>query len=573
MKKLWHMQQPDPETVTRLSKSLHCHPITAALLVNRNIISEKDALEFLNVSLKDIRSPFALKDMEAAVSRIYSAVTENESILIFGDYDVDGITATAILLDFLGSIGANVSAYIPHRLKEGYGLQVIHITRMARPNKIDLIITADCGSTNHEAAAKARDVGIDVIITDHHNISEKIPPACAVINPKRHDCTAGLQDLAGVGVAFYLLISLRKYLRDRNFWNNHNEPNLKQFCDLVALGTVADMVPLVHENRIFSKAGLQLINSNHRTGITALREAARITNQTAGADDIAFRLAPRLNAAGRMQHASIAVDLLTTENPELAAQIAQSLDGFNQARQDLEQKIIDNITDLLAKQPQLLDKKTLVLWHRQWHEGVLGIVASRMVAKHHRPVVLIAVKESICKGSARSIPGVNLYERLLECSDVLEKFGGHEMAAGLSLKAANLESFQNRFEDIVGRQLEPDDLMPKIVIDQELNFMDISESLIDEIESLAPFGAGNPEPVFMARNVTVTSSKIVGSNHRRMVLTQRQNPAGKVINAIHFNVDTEQPVSNTFEKIAFKIRWNRWRGTKTAQLVIEDFEI
>lgn len=573
MKKQWHIRQPDPEAVAGLCKRLNCHPTTAALLVNRNIISEKEADAFLNVSLNNIRPPFALRDMDAAVDRIYKAITENENILIFGDYDADGITSTVILLEFLGHTGANVSAYIPDRLKEGYGLQVTHITHLARPNKIDLIVTADCGSSNHAAAAKARDVGIDVIITDHHNISEKIPPACAVINPKRHDCTAGLQNLAGVGVAFSLLICLRKFLRDNHFWDNHSEPNLKKFCDLVAIGTIADMVPLVHENRIFSIAGLELINSNRRAGILALREAAGNPHQTADANDIAFRMAPRLNAAGRMQHASIAVDLLTTDDHNRAAQIAQSLNGFNQKRRELEQKIIDQIADQIAKQPQLLESKTLVLWDHQWHEGVLGIVASRMVEKYYRPVVIIAVKEDICKGSARSISGVDLYEQLLACGDVLEKFGGHEMAAGLSLKAENLELFQNRFEDSVGHQEGIIDLMPKILIDQELNFTDISERLIGEIESLAPFGTGNPEPIFMSRNVKVASSKIVGSNHRRMVLTQPQNSDGKMLNAIHFNIDTEQPLTNTFDKIAFKIRWNRWKGNKTAQLVIEDVQI
>jgi len=329
---------------------------------------------------------------------------------------------------------------------------------------------------------------------------------------------------------------------------------------------------LVHENRIFSIAGLELINSNRRAGILALREAAGNPHQTADAADIAFRMAPRLNAAGRMQHASIAVDLLTTDDLNRAAQIAQSLNGFNQKRRELEQKIIDHIAAQIAKQPQLLESKTLVLWDRQWHEGVLGIVASRMVEKYYRPVVIIAVKEDICKGSARSISGVDLYEQLLACGDVLEKFGGHEMAAGLSLKAENLELFQNRFENSVGQQEGSIDLRPKIFIDQELNFTDISERLIGEIESLAPFGTGNPEPIFMSRNVKVASSKIVGSNHRRMVLTQPQNSDGKMLNAIHFNIDTEQPLTDTFDKIAFKIRWNRWKGTKTAQIVIEDVQ-
>ncbi len=572
MEKRWNIKSPDTDLVARLSYSLQCHPITAALLINRDIQSEKEAAEFVNVSLNNLRSPFELKDMQAAVERIHKAITNYENILLFGDYDVDGITSTAILMDFLGRIGANVTAYIPHRLKEGYGLQTAHITHLAKPNNIELVITADCGSTNFEAVAKARESGIDVIITDHHNIDTQVPPALAVINPKRKDCTVGLEDLAGVGVAFCLLICLRKYLRDKNFWKNQNEPNLKALCDLVALGTVADMVPLTQENRIFSKTGLDIINTNCRTGIKALLHAAGIDVQTADEQDIAFRMAPRLNAAGRMAHAAIAVDLLTTTDLQRAEQIAQSLNGYNLQRRDQEHKIITDIQQFLEKEPWVLEGKTLVLWNRRWHEGVLGIVASRMVEKYYRPVVLIAVKDQICKGSARSMPGIDLYDRLSACKPVLEKFGGHTMAAGLSLTYENLEAFRSRFEDSVSESLSPHDLVPELTVDQELKFTEISERLINEIESLAPFGAGNPEPVFMTRDVRVASSKIIGGRHRRMILTQSGNSNAKKINAIQFNAQTDQSLRDAFDRIAFKIRWNRWRGSKTAQLIVEDFQ-
>lgn len=572
MERHWNIKTPDTELVTRLSRSLQCHPVTAALLINRDIQSEKEATRFLNVSLNHLRSPFDLKDMESAVKRIYKAISNHEKILLLGDYDVDGITSTAILLDFLGRIGANVTAYIPHRLREGYGLQTAHITHLARPNNIDLVITADCGSTNFKAVAKAREFGIDVIITDHHNIDKKGPPALAVINPKRYDCTAGLENLAGVGVAFTLMICLRTYLRDKHFWENQNEPNLRAFCDLVALGTLADMVPLIQENRIFSKIGLDIINTNSRTGVKALLHAAGVEEKSADEQDIAFRLAPRLNAAGRMAHASIAVDLLTTTDTQQAEQIAQLLNGYNHQRRDQENKIIADIQKCLKEKPRILEGKTLVLWNRQWHEGVLGIVASRMVEKYYRPVVLIAVKDEICKGSARSIPGVDLYERLSACSPVLEKFGGHTMAAGLSLTPENLEAFQSRFDDIVSECLSPEDLVPELIVEQELKIADITERLVNEIESLAPFGAGNPEPVFMSRDVQVASSKIVGNHHRQMILTQAGDSSGKKINAIEFNADTGQSSSNAFDRIAFKIRWNRWRGTKTAQLIIEDVQ-
>ena len=572
MQKRWNIKTPDADAVSQMSHSLHCHRITAALLLNRNINSEKKATEFLNVSMNDLRSPFVLKDMQSAVARIYRAITTRENIMLFGDYDVDGISSTALLMDFFEQVGANVNAYIPHRLKEGYGLQASHITHLATPNQIKLIITADCGSTNFEAVEKARAHDIDVIITDHHNIGENIPPACAVINPKRHDCTADLDNLAGVGVAFSLIISLRKFLRDKHFWQDQNEPNLKALCDLVALGTIADMVPLVGENRIYARAGLEIMNTGCRTGIKALLQAAGVDEMAIDADDIAFRLAPRLNAAGRMEHASVAVDLLTTPDANRAEQIAQSLNAYNHQRRVTENNIITDIDRILTREPHILEGKTLVLWNRQWHEGVLGIVASRMVEKYYRPVVLMAVKDEICKGSARSIPGVDLYQHLMDCQTLLARFGGHTMAAGLSIAKENLKAFQNRFEDSVSQAIAPDGMIPELTIDHELELDEISDRLIDEIESLAPFGNGNPEPLFMSRNVSVASSKIVGSNHRRMVLGHSRNPNRKQINAIHFNVNTDRPLKETFDKIAYKIRWNRWRGTKTAQLVIEDVQ-
>ena len=570
MEKKWHILQPDAEMVKKLSARLHCHPITAAVLINRNLISVKDASNFLATSLRKVRSPFALKDMDAAVNRIYRAITENEKILIFGDYDVDGITATAVLLDFLRYIGADVSYYIPHRIKEGYSLQPQQIINQFLPNRIRLIITADCGSGSHEAIAAARKSGIDVIVTDHHKVSEKIPAAVAVLNPKRPDCSSGMEALAGVGVAFALIIGLRKYLRDQNFWKDRSEPNLKNFCDLVALGTIGDMVPLVEENRIFSKAGLDMINSETRPGINALCEVAGISHQPTNTEDVSFRLVPRLNAAGRMDHASLALQLLTTDNIATARQLAQSLDGFNNGRQELERSILDGILTDFRQHPDHLKNRTLVKWHPGWHQGVLGIVASRIAETYYRPVVLIAVTGELGKGSARSIPGLDLYKALEACRHCLEDFGGHSMAAGLTIKAENLIEFQRMFENAVTRMAQPDDLTPRLTIDSEIHFDDISEKLIDEIETLSPFGAENPEPVFMAQNIKVVSSKIVGKNHRKMMLVPDAQPSGNPVPAIRFNAEGHILKETTFSRIAFRLRWNRWNDNRTIQLIIED---
>jgi single-stranded-DNA-specific exonuclease len=566
----WQILQPDADTVNKMRTRLHCHPITAILLVNRNLTSAQEASSFITAPLSEVRPPFSLKDMDVAVQRIYRAIIDHESILIFGDYDVDGITATAVLLDFLREIGARVSAYIPHRIKEGYSLQTQHIHDHALPNRIQLIITADCGSASHDAIIAARNSGIDVIVTDHHTISEKTPPAAAVLNPKRHDCQAGMEMLAGVGVTFSLVIALRKYLRDHHFWKDRPEPNLKKLCDLVALGTIGDMVPLVEENRIFSKAGLALINSSTRPGLSALRKVAGIANQPTDAEDIAFRLAPRLNAAGRMDHASVALKLLTTENNSTAQQQAEYLDRLNNRRQEQERLILDAIFSDFQRYPQRLKKRTLVCWHPEWHQGVVGIVASRIMEKYFRPAVVIAIDDEIGKGSARSIPGLDLFNALQDCQHCLENFGGHSMAAGLTIKTKKLEEFQHAFEEAVTQMTRPDDWIPEMTIDAEISFSDISDILINEIEALSPFGSGNPEPVFMTRDVKVVSSKIVGKNHRKMVLAQGAGRVQKTFQAIRFNADGRMQTETAFTKIAFRLRWNRWNANKIAQLMIED---
>jgi single-stranded-DNA-specific exonuclease len=572
MKEHWQIHQPDPDVVDKLSRDLGYHPITAAVLVNREISTLLDAQDFLNTSLNNLRPPFSLRDMEAAVNRIHKAIISNEKILIFGDYDVDGVTSVVILLNFLRYAGADVSYYIPHRITEGYSIQPGHIIQYVRPNQFDLIITADCGAGSHQAVEAANRFNIDVIVTDHHNISEDIPPALAVINPKRHDCHAGLQNLAGVGVAFFLLICLRTRLREMGFWDKRPEPNLKEYCDLVALGTVADMVPLIEENRILSKTGLELINTGHRPGLTALLEASAIRNQTLSAEDIAFRLAPRLNAAGRMDHAARAVDLLIAEDIDAANKTAHTLNLLNRKRQDLEKGILADIERFIDKNSSLLRLRSLVLYQQGWHAGVLGIVASRMMRTYHRPVVLISLQDGTGKGSARSVEGLNIYDALAACGPFLEGFGGHAMAAGLQIREENIADFQNAFESEIQRTSSPETLVPAIQIDSELEVGAISDDLLNELELLMPFGVGNPEPLFLARDVKVVSSKIVGQNHRRMVLSQTSGSATATIAAIHFNVNDDDAKKFHFDQMVFRLHWNRWNGKKTAQIVVEDLQ-
>ncbi len=570
MKSQWRMISSDPELIRSLTDSLNCHPVTATVLANRNIRSRQAAMHFLSPSLAHIRSPFSLKDMDRAVSRIVSAIVNKERILIFGDYDADGITATALLVDFFQYIGADASFYIPHRMTEGYGLKSRHITDVALPRQVGLIITVDCGSNSHEAVLKATQAGIDVIITDHHNIAAPIPDAIAVVNPKRSDCHSGLEHLAGVGIAFFLLICLRKGLRDISFWKGIPEPNLKRCCDLVAIGTVADIVPIVDENRVLTRAGLEIMTQGYRPGANALIEASGIRDGYIDSDDIAFRLAPRINAAGRIDNAGKAVELLLAPERESASPIALFLNQLNSKRQEIENKTFSDILMHISGKPLLSERKTMVLFYDNWHEGILGIVASRLVKKFFRPTVLITLQNGSARGSGRSIPGFDLHDGLMQCADTLESFGGHAMAAGLSIKPEKIPEFREKFEAVV-RNAGIDEQNARLIeMDCELRFNMITDKLMDELEELKPFGTGNTEPLFLANRIRVVQSLIIGGNHRKMVLKQNNDAAGKVFQAIQFNIDADKSPEKEFEEIIFHLRWNRWNGNKTVQLIIED---
>jgi single-stranded-DNA-specific exonuclease len=560
---------PDSAAVQRVCDALGCLPMTAAVLVNRGVATAEAARAFMDGTLSGLRPPFGIRDMDAAVRRIAHAIAHREKILIFGDYDVDGITATTLLLEFLRETGADVSFYIPHRTREGYDFQVDHVLTVAIPQSVDLIITVDCGSTRHEAVRLAGESGIDVVVTDHHTIGTP-PPAEAVVNPRRSDCGAGFDHLSGVGVAFALLICLRRHLRESGFWADRPEPNLRALSDLVALGTVADMVPLVADNRILSRIGISELNRGGRHGVAALARAAGLADGV-HADDIAFRLAPRLNVAGRLGHARTAVELLTTRDARRAEAIAEELNRLNRRRQETEKRILDQAAAELDRRPELLaGRSSLVLAHPDWHEGVLGIVAAKLVDRYWRPVILMSARPPTGKGSGRSIPGINLHDALVDCAGHLEKFGGHPMAAGLQIATDRIDAFREAFEAAISAAGRPDHFRRTLPIDAELDFDAVTDRLVDELESLGPFGEGHPEPLFLARNVTVDTDRIVGRFHRRMTL----RPAGARtgLEAIRFNVDPADRPSR-FDALAFRLRWNRWNGRKRIQLVVETEEI
>lgn len=563
---IWDILEPDKDTVEQLVSALGIDPLVASVLVNRRFTTIEAARSFLNPSLSAIRSPGRITDIEKAAARLVEAVANNENILIFGDYDVDGVTATALLLHFLRDIGARVSPYIPHRRKEGYGLRETHVRDRIIAGGYHLVITVDCGIASHDAVRLASAAGIDVIITDHHEPSGDLPRAAAVINPKRDDCLAGLDHLAGVGMAFYLLIELRRQLRQKGFWQKGGEPNLKAFCDLVALGTIADMVPLVDENRAFIQAGLPAMAS--RPGLKALMEISRVDLHRVEPDDIAYRLAPRLNAAGRVAHANLALRLLTTQSPERARRIAQILNRLNARRQSIETDIMDQIRRTIDARPDLLDRQALVLAEKNWHAGVLGIVAARLAREHCRPVILLTREGSLAHGSGRSIPGIDLYRLLASCKAHLAHYGGHAMAAGLTLPWEAFRDFETRLLEALAEQTRPEDYLRRLAVDAEIALHQITPRLLNQLEALQPFGQAMPEPVFLGRDIRVASHRLVGGHHRQMVLRSHRRTESAGLQAIQFGIDPALNPPAYYKRLAFHLRWNRWNGNQRPQLVV-----
>lgn len=565
----WREKKADPTTVARLTQTLGCHPIVATLLTNRGIDTPEEARTFLDPSLETLTKPFSLKDMDKAVTRIISAVENREKILIFGDFDADGVTSTAILNDFFTHVDAELTWYIPHRTKEGYGLKPEHIA-MAAEQYVDLIITVDCGSDSFEAVEAARLEDMDIIVTDHHEVPVPPPPALALVNPKQTDCPSGLDHLAGVGVAFYLVIALRMAMREKGMWQELKEPNLIKSCDLVALGTIADMVPLVAENRTLSIAGIDVMRKGKRPGLKALFDVSRIDNVVLDSDDIAFRIAPRINAAGRMSHARICIDLLCSTDRNGAEQKAALLDQLNRKRQQTEQSIVADMEQRIARHPELAERSALVMSDPSWNPGVLGIAASKAAKKYACPVVLISTAHSPATGSCRSVNSINIHKALGQCKGMLQRFGGHAMAAGLTIRENNIKDFSTMFESEIRSMVNGKDIKKTLDLDCALPIATITRELVEQVDRLRPFGTGNPEPLFYCEDVTVVRSTIIGTRHRKMMLANAADGTGPTMEALHFNIDNPDDLPNHFSKIAFRIRMNRFNRGVSPQIIIEE---
>jgi single-stranded-DNA-specific exonuclease len=477
MKSQWIIYDEDKNLQDSISKKFKISNITSQILINRGLTEPEVIKKFFNITLQSLTFPLLLKNLEQACDRIIYAFKKQQKIVIYGDYDVDGITSVSLLYSFFKLIGAseNILFYIPSRLSEGYGLNIDAIKKFKSEN-IKLIITVDCGISNIAEIEFAKSLGIDVIVTDHHEVPEDVPPAFAIVDPKQKDCNFPFKDLAGVGIAFYLLIGLRMKLRDSNFWKNKDELNLKNFLDLVALGTIADICPLKFDNRILVKFGLSELERSNRMGVKALKQICGIREGQLNYWNVGFRLAPRINAIGRLDNATLGVNLLTTDSYSDALKIASLLERNNYKRQKIEEKILNEALSIMEKSKNFKNKQSIVLYSENWHEGVIGIVSSRLVEKYYKPTILISFKDDIGKGSARSIKNFDIYEALNLCSEFLESFGGHKYAAGITLKKEKLHDFIDAFEYTVKKLTRKEDFYKKYLL--------IKKSLFQILETL-----------------------------------------------------------------------------------------
>ena len=566
MEKRWILPATDNEAlVNALAAELGLSPLIARLLLGRGVSVPADARRFLSPALADLHDPFLLPDMDKTIDRLDQALRQGQRIMIYGDYDVDGITATALLVKGLARIGADVGWYLPNRSREGYGISTAGIDE-AKHRGVSLVISVDCGITAHTEIAYAKGLGIDCVVTDHHETKDSLPPAVAVIDPKRADSAYPYLELAGVGVAYKLLQAL---YRRHELPESDIEPDL----DLVALGTVADIVPLTGENRILAKFGLEALRDSRKPGVRALLEVCALRDRPLDSGQIVFMLAPRINAAGRMGDAGTALRLLLTEDPDEAAAIARALDEENKRRKAVDDQILESASSLVGSSIDLERDKVIVLASDTWHQGVIGIVASRLVEQFYRPTVLIAVDGDRGKGSARSIAGFHLHEALKECQDLLLGFGGHKFAAGLSIETAKIPDFRAKLNLVAARSLSAEDFIPSQPLDAEADLDTIDAGTAGQFARFAPFGPGNRHPVLAALRARVVGSPyIVGKNHLKFKVKHKQ----RIFDTIGFSFGNMLPEIEDQDAridLAFVLEENEWQGRKRLQLRVKDIRV
>ncbi len=567
MEKIWQYRNSSlpRKKAERIAGRYSIPEIAATILLNRGV-AEDEIPAFLKKSMRGILNPMLLSDMEKAAKRVVAAIENGEKITVYGDYDVDGITSTAMVYDFLISHGARAAYYIPDRRDEGYGINIMAVNKLQK-NGTKLLITVDCGITAIGEVEFAGLQGMDVIITDHHTCKEKLPEAAvAIVNPKKPGCGYPFDALAGVGVAFKLILAVTMLLKQ------NTTECFKRYADLAAIGTIADVVSLTGENRIIADKGLRALQNPARLGIAALKEAAMLGGKPVTSASVAFAIAPRLNAAGRLGTASTAVELLLTRDINEARKIAAQLDEENRERQATEQDIYNEALDIIAKDPGFSKKKVLVLAHEGWHHGVIGIVASRIGDLFYKPCILISYSNGIGKGSGRSIPEFNLFNALSACEEFLTDFGGHAVAAGLNINMSDIESFDRAINKYADGVLTERDMVPKLNIDCPVRAKDASIQNAHILARLEPFGMGNEKPLFSMTNVIVRDALAVGNDKRHLKL--RIEKDGISLAAIGFGmghmIETMSP--NDRIDIAFGLDINTYMGSESVQLLLKDLK-
>jgi single-stranded-DNA-specific exonuclease len=569
MIKNWVIKEQGEEAeINLLQQELGVARATAILLIQRNIKTFDQAKAFFRPDYSQLHDPFLMKDMDLAVNRISKAIQGKEKLMIYGDYDVDGTTAVSLVFSYFKDYFDNISYYIPDRYHEGYGISMKSID-YARENQYSLVIALDCGIKAVEKIDYAKHHGIDFIICDHHNPGEKIPGAVAVLDAKRSDCSYPFKELSGCGVGFKLIQAYQQFL---------NKPfeEIEQYLDLVAVSIASDIVPITGENRVLTHFGLKRINEKPSMGIQTILDIANIDSKQISVEDIVFRIGPRINAAGRMESGMKSVDLLISGDKFLARGIGEKISVFNKDRRDVDSSITQEALALLQNDPETANRKSTVLFNPNWHKGVIGIVASRLLEHYYKPTIILTRSNGYATGSARSVNGFDLYNAIEKCSDLLENFGGHKYAAGLTLELDKVSEFQRRFEQAVEDDIHPDQLVPVVEIDTELQLNEIDDKFYRILKQFRPFGPENMSPVFLTENVSDNGNgKVVGINneHLKLNLVQETDPY-KVFQAIAFQQ------GNKFKKIqkghafdiCYSIEENQFRNVVNLQLNIKDIK-
>jgi single-stranded-DNA-specific exonuclease len=565
MQKKWKILSADPVRAASLHSALKISPILCRILVQRDIDSFEKARDFFRPQLSGLHDPWLMKDMDRAVARIVTAFREKEKILVYGDYDVDGTTSVACMFQFLQRIylSDRIDFYIPNRYREGYGVSREGIA-FAKENGFSLIISLDCGIKSADLIREAKDQGIDFIVCDHHQPDAELPPASAILNPKQAGCPYPYKELCGCGVGFKLIVALSRVL-------NLPEADPLIFLDLVATAIAADIVPMTGENRILAYHGLKKVNENPNHGIRALMELSGVTRDLR-IQNLVFMIAPRINAAGRMDDARKAVQMFIAPRFEEALEYARLLHADNTDRKEADLNITGEALAMIEKQAAGALRKTTVVFQAHWHKGVVGIVASRLIEKYYRPTVVLTRSGDLVAGSARSVSGFNLYEAVHACREHLLGYGGHFAAAGMTLLPERVEAFAAKFEEVVSSTIDPGQLVPEQLIDAEVNFPELTPGLHKILVQMEPFGPGNSHPVFLARNARNTGySKIVKEQHIRFSLRQ----GGALFNGIGFNMAARFLLLQSGEPIdlLFCLEENIWNDQRTLQLKVVDFRL